>query len=62
MFQKDATFQVLIGNDSNRLRAITLEASEVLGLVTGQIIGIDRQQESMASVYVVIIVALNLSI
>lgn len=62
VLQKFATFQVLISDDGDWFGALTLKATEVLRLVSGEIICIYSQKEAMARINVVLIIALNLAI
>jgi len=62
MTQEFATLKIFVCDERDRFRTFALESAEILGLVSGQIVRIDSQQETVTSRGIIVVVASNLTI
>lgn len=62
MRQKLRPLEVLVGDESDGFRALPLVSAEKLGFVAGEITDIDGQEESMASIDVILVVTVDVTV
>jgi hypothetical protein len=62
VLQELAPFQVLVGDDCNRLSTLSLVAAEKLSSIAGEITDINCEEKPMAGVDVIFVVTVNVTI